>query len=119
MYPSEKELEVVRQEGVIEIAKLLAGTTILIETVKHVFEFIVEQDQIYVSSSNTEIISGKQPCKIAGCVNADGTLFAGLIVKDKHLIINLNGRRYVTGLIKSGSVRGKGWAYEIWGQNEE
>jgi len=115
MHPSKKELERVRLEGVIEIDKLHVNTSIFIETNKHVFEFILEEDSWYVSSSNLDIISGKQKCTIAGCTTQNGTIFAGLIVLNTHLIIGLTtSRRYVTGLIKSGSLHGPGWAYEIW-----
>lgn len=119
MYPSAKELENVKREGVVEVDKLKPGTTILVETNKHVFEFTVEKNKLYVSSSNTEVISGNLQCKIAGCVDEKGTLFAGLIVYKKHLIIDLKNRgRYVTGLVRSLSLHGPGWTYEMWENNE-
>jgi len=119
MYPNEEQLEKVRQEGVIELGKLSPKTIILVETNKYVFEFHIEADSVYVSSSNTEVISGLQQCIIAGCIDENGTLFAGLISRGKHLIIHIkNRRRYVTGRIKSASVRGDGWSYELWKTEE-
>jgi hypothetical protein len=119
MYPSAEELEKVKLEGIVEVAKLKPGTTILLETNKHVFEFIVEDNKIYVSSSNIEVISGRCQCKISGCINESGTLFAGMILHDKHLIIALKGHgRYVTGLVKSLSLHGPGWMYEMWPRPE-
>jgi hypothetical protein len=114
MYPSDEELENVKREGVVELDKLKVGTVILLETNKHVFEFTIEENKIYVSSSNIEIISGRCQCKITGCINEDGMLFAGLIARNKHLIFALKGRgRYVTGLVKSLSLHGPGWTYEL------
>jgi hypothetical protein len=118
MYPKEEELKKVKQEGAIEVSKLGPKTIVLVETNKHVFEFTIEKNIIYVSSSNTEVISGRQPCIIAGCIDENGTLFSGLIVKDRHLIIKINNQgRYVTGRIKSASIQGDGWSYELWHDN--
>ena len=115
MYPSDEELENVRLEGVVEPAKLPVGTTIFVETTKHVFEFILKKRSLYVSSSNTEAISGQYKCKIAGSIDENGTLFAGLIVRNRHLIIDLHRHgRYVTGLVRSVSLRGPDWSYEMW-----
>lgn len=114
-WPTEEELSMVRTVGVIEPARLTNGTVLLIETVKHVFEFKVTKKGMRVSSSNDAIFTGAVPCKISGSSNEDGTLYAGMIVKDLHLIIDLMDRgRYVTGLIKSASLQGKGWKYEMW-----
>jgi hypothetical protein len=119
MYPSEEELESVRLEGVVEPAKLPVGTTIFVETTKHVFEFVFKKRTLYVSSSNTEAISGQYKCQIAGSIDENGTLFAGLIVRNRHLIIDLHRHgRYVTGLVKSVSLRGPCWSYEMWPHTE-
>lgn len=117
MYPSPEVLEEAHKEGVIEPSKIKPGTTILIETNKHVFEFTLENNgRMYVTTSNTEIVPPHTECKIAGCTDEKGTLFADMIVKEKHLIINLvpQHSRYVTGLVRSASIRGEDWSFELW-----
>jgi len=115
-YPKPEEIDRLRAEGVIEPAKLDSGTVIFVETVKHVYEFVIDQQGMTVTSSQSDIFQGgRHQCEIAGSVDEMGTLFAGMIVKSKHLIINLKNKgRFVTGLIISASVHGKSWSYELW-----
>lgn len=116
MYPKPEELAKLKLEGIIEPAKLPVGTIFFVETVKHVYEFLVEENRLIVTSSKSDIFcGGRQPCEIAGSVDENGTLFAGMVVKSKHLILNLEKTgRFVTGLILSASIHGKGWSYELW-----
>jgi len=119
MYPRPEELAKLRLEGVIEPAKLAIGTTFFIETVKHVYEFSVEENGITVTSNSSDIFDGRrQACEIAGSLDEHGMLFAGMIVKSKHMILNLKRTgRFVTGLVLSASIYGKGWSYELWKRN--
>jgi hypothetical protein len=103
----------------VEPAKLPVDTTIFVETIKHVFEFVIKKRSLYVSSSNIEAISGQYKCKIAGSIDENGTLFAGMIVRNRHLIIDLHRHgRYVTGVVRSVSLRGPNWSYEMWTKTE-
>jgi hypothetical protein len=116
MYPKPEELARLRLQGVIEPAKLSPGTIFFVETVKHIFEFEVLANGLQVTSNESEIFrGGRQLCEIAGSVDENGMLFAGMVVQDKHLIISLkNTGRFVTGLILSASLHGKDWSYELW-----
>jgi hypothetical protein len=54
------------------------------------------------------------PCQIIGSLTKDGTLFADMLIREKHLVMALPRGRYVTGLIRAASLQGPGWLYEMW-----
>ena len=118
MYPSPEELTKHRDEGVIEPTKLEKGTKLLVETTAKVFEFDMLEGGRAVVRSTGKVFKKNIPCQIVGSLSKDGTLFADMIVKEKHLIIALPRGRYVTGLIRAASLQGAGWSYEMW-QNEK
>lgn len=118
MYPSQEELAARKNEGVVEPTKLVKGTKLFIETTAKVFEFDMIGGGRAVVRSTGKIFKKDMPCQIVGSLSKDGTLFAGLIVREKHLIIALPRGRYVTGLIRGASLSGDNWAYDMW-QNEK
>lgn len=118
MYPSPEELTKYRDEGIVEPDKLPKGTKLLVETTAKVFEFSMLEGGRAIVRSTGKVFKKDIPCQIVGSLAKDGTLFAGMIVKEKHLIIALPKGRYVTGLIRAASLQGPGWLYEMW-QNEK
>jgi hypothetical protein len=113
MYPDKAELARVTAEGVIKPESLKAGTFLYIETTKTIYEFIKTEDAMYVTSAS--LTPGKHLCDIAGSLTEHGTLFAHLVVRKHHLIIDLKKQgRFVTGLIQSASLQGPDWKYEVW-----
>lgn len=103
-----------RQEGIIEIAKLPTGTSILVETAAQIFEIVVQQGY------NVSVIGiGKrnfirQNAEFIGSITQTGMLFAGIIVKDMHLVFKLESGRYTTGCIRAASINNENYHYELW-----
>ena len=114
MYPSPEELNKYRDEGIIEPSKLSKGTKLLVETTAKVFEFDMLTGGRAIVRSTGKVFKKDTPCQIVGSLDKNGTLFAGLIVREKHLILSLPRGRYVTGLIRAASLQGSGWLYEMW-----
>jgi hypothetical protein len=114
MYPSQEELTAHKNEGVVEPTKLVKGTKLLVETTAKVFEFDMLGGGRAIVRSTGKVFKKDTPCQIVGSLAKDGTLFADMIVKEKHLIIALPRGRYVTGLIRGASLQGPGWSYEMW-----
>jgi len=103
-----------KNEGVVEPTKLEKGTKLLVETTAKVFEFDMVGGGRAIVRSTGKVFKKDTPCQIVGSLATDGTLFADMIVKEKHLIIALPRGRYVTGLIRGASLQGPGWSYEMW-----
>ncbi len=119
MYPTQEEVSKYREEGIIEPSKLSKGTYILIETNAKVFEFEMVGGGRAIVRSTGKLFKKDQPCQIVGSLDRDGTLFADMIVREKHLIIALPKGRYVSGLIRSAVLAGPDWLYDMWKNNEE
>jgi hypothetical protein len=114
MFPSQDDIDAKRKMGVIEPTKLRRGTTLIIETTAKIFEFeMLGGGRALVRSSGKDFKKNR-PCQIVGSLSKDGTLFADMLVYEKHMIISLPKGRHVTGLIRSASVKGPGWSYELW-----
>lgn len=97
---------------VIEPSRLQKGIILLVETTAKVFEF-------EFLGGGRAILNGKglkrdTPCQIVGSLDRNGTLFADKIVQENHLIIGLSTGRMVTGLVRSASLSGANWIYEMW-----
>jgi hypothetical protein len=111
---SQAELEKYKLEGIIEPSALPVNTKIFIATTAKIFEFtILGGGRCMVRSSGKTFVKD-QPCQIIGSLTKDGTLFADMIIRDKHLVMALPKGRYVTGLIRAASLQGPGWSYEMW-----
>lgn len=54
------------------------------------------------------------PCTIIGCVGSDGTVFADHIYHDTQLLVATPKRRYISTKIRTASIRGSNWYYELW-----
>ncbi len=112
--PSQTDLLKYRAEGVIELTKLAKGIELFIETTAQIFAFSMLGDGRAVVRSTGAKFKKDIPCQIIGSLDKDGTVFADMIVREKHLIIALPQGRHVTGLIRSASLQGAGWLYEMW-----
>ncbi len=113
-YPSEEVLTAKRLEGVIEPNKLAPNTLILVETTAQVFEFLTREDGKIWATGAGKRGFGRQSAEFVGSIDQNGTLFADMIVRNHHLIIKLVDGRYTTGCVKSASIQGNGYKYELW-----
>ncbi len=114
MYPSPEELMKHKAEGVVEPTKLAKGIKLLVETTAKIFEFEMLGGGRAIVRSTGKIFRKNTPCQIVGSLSKDGTLFADMVVREKHLIIALPKGRYTTGLIRGASLQGPDWSYEMW-----
>ncbi len=114
MYPSPEELAKHKSEGVVEPSKLTKGVKLLVETTAKIFEFEMLGGGRANVRSTGKIFKKDTPCQIVGSLSKDGTLFADMIVREKHLILALPRGRYTTGLIRGASLQGLDWSYEMW-----
>ncbi len=115
MYPNNELLDIKRLEGVIEPARLAPGTVLLLETSAQIYELVTREDKLVFAVGYGKRGSLRQIVEFIGSLDQKGTLFAGLIVKDHHMILKLDAGRYVTGCIRGASIRGKDYNYELWG----
>ncbi len=118
VYPSRELLDTKRSEGVIEPARLPLGTIILLETNSQVYELVTREDTLLWATGCGKRSFSRQPVEFIGSIDQNGTLFAGLVVKDQHMVLKLATGRYVTGCIRSASIfgqpRGEEYRYELW-----
>ena len=114
VYPSKKLLAAKRLEGVIELNKLPPKTVILIETVAQVFAFTVQKSGKVWATGVGKRSFKRQTAEFVGSIDQNGMLFAGLVVKDLHLIFKLADGRFTTGCVHSASVKGVNYSYELW-----
>jgi hypothetical protein len=113
-YPNKELLDTKRDEGVIEPARLATGTTLLLESNAQVYELSIREGGLISAVGCGKRGFLQQIVEFVGSLDQRGTLFAGLIVKDYHMVLKIDTGRYVTGCIRSASIRGPGYSYELW-----
>lgn len=112
---NEKLLTTKRLEGIIEVAKLPVGASILAETPVQIFEIVVEEGDKVSAIGLGKRGFERQKAEFLGSITRTGMLFAGMIVKDMHLVFKLeNGQRYTSGCIRAVSINSKNYHYELW-----
>jgi hypothetical protein len=101
-------------DEVIEPKKLPPKTTLYLETNAQVFEFILRLDgRLWATCAGKRSFT-RQTAEFVGSLTQKGMLFADKIVRNQHLVIRLESGRYTTGCVKSASVHGDGYFYELW-----
>jgi hypothetical protein len=114
IFPDEKLLTNKRQEGIIEVEKFPVGTSILAETAVQIFEIVVEEGGLSAIGLGKRGFE-RQKVEFLGSITRTGMLFAGIIVKDMHLVFKLeSGQRYTSGCIRAASINSKNYHYELW-----
>jgi hypothetical protein len=99
---------------VIEPKCLPPDTIILVETTAQVFEFVIRLDgRLWATCAGKRGFS-RQTAEFIGSLDQKGTLFAGKIVRNLHLVLRLEDGRYTSGCVKSASVHGDDFIYELW-----
>ena len=98
----------------IEPKVLSAGTIILVETVTQVFEFTVLEGGRLLTNCAGKRCFGRQTIDFIGCLGKNGMIYAGKIVEDCHLILKTEDGQFVSGCVKSASIRGENYSYELW-----
>jgi hypothetical protein len=117
-YPTDKELDKLRKDGIIIPKDLPVGTTLYVTTPAQCYEITtLGGDGISLFGVGKRPLT-EQKARFVGCLDNDGMLFAGMIVRDKHLIFKLESGRYTTGCVETACVKTDTYTYELWPQSE-